>query len=77
MDELIQFSLGVRKLKHKEIREVVQKSVNGFTLSTLTLYDAFLFKELEDLTKPQYSFSVLSLKIAKLRLCPISCYTGW
>lgn len=48
----------MRKLTHKEIREVVQSSVNGFTLITLNLCDAFLFKELKS-SKPQGSFSVL------------------
>lgn len=40
---------GMRKLKHKEIREVVQSSMNGFTVIILNLYNAFLFKELNNL----------------------------
>lgn len=49
MDELTQLSLGMRKMTHKEIREVVQSSMNGFALITLNLYDAFLFKDLSSL----------------------------
>lgn len=35
--QLTQLSLGMRKLKHKETRIVVQSSMNGFILITLNL----------------------------------------
>lgn len=42
MDKLTQLSLGMRKLKHKEIIEVAQSLVNGFTLITLTHHAEFV-----------------------------------
>ena len=65
------FSLGMRKLKHKEIRGVVPGSVNGFTLRLL---NAFLFKKLNNCYNASGFFIVSALRLRQLKLCQISYY---